>query len=296
MKTSIPQKELMTSGHTACQGCGAVLAMRYALKALGQDTILAIPACCQVVVTGPFPHTSLDVPMFSSAFACAASTAAGIKAGLRAQGKKETNVVAWAGDGGTFDIGIQALSASAERHDDIFYFCYDNEAYMNTGRQRSSATPRDTWTMTTPEDNLKDVPKKDIMGIMIAHKIEYVATLSIAYPEDFIRKVEKGMKIKGMKFFYILSPCPSGWLCNPQDTISISRAAVQSNMFPLYEVENGVKYTVNKKTNKRVPVEEYLKYQGRFKYLTPEIIEQIQKETDDKWDELLAKQGDISSN
>ncbi len=220
----------MTSGHTACLGCGAVLAMRYALKALGSDTMLVIPACCQVVLTGPFPYTNLDVPMYACAFACAASTAAGIKAGLDIQGKSSTNVVAWAGDGGTFDIGIQALSASAERHDDIFYFCYDNEAYMNTGRQRSSATPKGSWTMTTPEGNLKDVPKKDIMEIMIAHKIDYAATLSLAYPEDFIRKVKKGMTIRGMKFFYIISPCPSGWLCQPQDTVGLSRSAVRTNM------------------------------------------------------------------
>lgn len=290
MKLTIPEQELLTSGHTACQGCGATLAMRYALKALGNKTVLVIPACCQVVVTGPFPYTSLNVPMFASAFACAASTAAGVKAGLDIQGKKDVNVVAWAGDGGTFDIGIQALSASAERHDDMFYFCYDNEAYMNTGRQRSSATPYGSWTMTTPENDLKNVPKKDIIQIMAAHKIEYIAALSVAYPEDFIRKVKKASGIKGMKFFHILSPCPSGWLSKPEYSIKIARLAVKTNLFPLYEIEGGEKYTVNLKFKDRTPIEEYLKLQGRFRYLTTDMVKQMQEEVDKSWRILLEKE------
>ena len=289
MKLKIPQEELITSGHTACQGCGAMLAMRYALKALGPKTMVTIPACCQVVITGPVTHTNLDVPMLSSAFASAAATAAGIKAGLEVQGKNNINVVAWAGDGGTFDIGIQALSAAAERHEDIFYFCYDNEAYMNTGRQRSLATPSGSWTMTTPRENLKDVPKKDIVQIMAAHKIEYIATLSIAHPEDFIRKVKKAAQIKGMKFFHILSPCPSGWLSKSDYTVQIARMAVKTNLFPLYEIENGEKYTVNMKFKEKTPVSEYLKLQGRFSYLTEDMIGRIQAETDKNWLNLLEK-------
>lgn len=290
MKLTIPKEELITSGHTACQGCGAMLAMRYALKALGPKTMITIPACCQVVITGPVTHTNLKVPMFSSAFACSASTASGIKAGLDIQGKTDVNVVSWAGDGGTFDIGIQSLSAAAERHDDIFFFCYDNEAYMNTGRQKSSATPYGAWTMTTPKDNLKSVPKKDIIAIMAAHKIEYIASLSLAYPEDFIRKVKKGMSIKGMKFFHILSPCPSGWLSKAQDTIKLSRLAVKTNIFPLFEIENGEKYTINYKSQEKIPVSEYLKLQGRFSYLSEEMIQDIQDNVDHNMKVLLSKE------
>lgn len=292
MKLSIPEEELITPGHTACQGCGAMLAMRYALKALGPKTILTVSACCQIVITGPVTHTNLNVPMTASAFASTASVASGIKAGLLAQGKDDINVAAWAGDGGTFDIGIQSLSAAAERHEDIFFFCYDNEAYMNTGRQRSSATPYGSWTMTTPREKLKDVQKKDIMQIMAAHKIEYIATLSVAYPEDFIRKVKKGAGIKGTKFFHILAPCPSGWLMKPEHSILVSRMAVKTNLFPLYEIENGEIYTVNIKFKEKTPVKEYLKLQGRFGYLTDEMADLIQKETDRNWRNLLKKESE----
>lgn len=290
MKITIPQEELITSGHTGCQGCGAMLAMRYAMKALGPKTMLTIPACCQVVITGPVTHTNLKVPMLASAFASAAAMAAGIKAGLEVQGKNDINVAAWAGDGGTFDIGIQALSAAAERHENILYFCYDNEAYMNTGRQRSSATPYGSWTMTTPKDSLKDVPKKDIIGIMAAHMIEYIATLSIAYPEDFIRKVKKATGIRGTKFFHILAPCPSGWLSKAEDSVRIARMAVKTNVLPLYEIENGEKYTINMKFKEKTPVEEYLKLQGRFNYLSQSMIEEIQEGVDYNWSRLSEKE------
>lgn len=280
----------MTKGHTGCQGCGAMLAMRYALKALGKNTMIVIPACCWVVAIGPFPYSALEVPVFASAFACAASTAAGIKAGLEMQGKREINVVAWAGDGGTFDIGLQSLSAAAERNEDIFYFCYDNEAYMNTGRQRSSATPYGAWTMTTPKDSTKNEFKKDIDAIMAAHKIPYMATLSISEPEDFIRKVRKGMGIKGMKFFHILSPCPSGWLSDPSDSVKIARYAVETNIFPLYEVENGEKYIINKKIARKKPVSDYLKLQGRYRYLNESQIKTIQEAADKNWRSLLKKE------
>ena len=286
MKLTIPYEELITSGHTACQGCGAMLAMRYALKALGKNTIITIPACCQIVITGPVTHTNLKVPMFASAFASAGATASGIKAGLEMQGKQNINVVAWAGDGGTFDIGIQSLSAAAERNEDIFYFCYDNEAYMNTGRQRSSATPYGSWTMTTPKENLNSVPKKDIVEIMAAHKIPYIATLSIAYPEDFIEKVQKASKIRGTKFFHILSPCPSGWISSPEKTIEIARMAVKTRIFPLYEIEHGKKYTLNKNIKENVNVHEYFKLQGRFNYLSDDMKAKIQEEVDQKWSKL----------
>jgi len=189
MTITLPREELMSSGHLACQGCGATLAMRYALKAVGQKTILCIPACCWSVIDGPFPHSSLDVPIYHCAFETAASSASGVRAGLDMVGDKETTVMAWAGDGGTFDIGIQALSGAAERNEDFIYACYDNEAYMNTGIQRSSATPLGAWTTTTPVKHYKKERKKDIIGIMAAHSIPYIATASIAYPEDMVKKI-----------------------------------------------------------------------------------------------------------
>ncbi len=288
MKLTIPEIELMTPGHLACQGCGATLAMRYALKALGSKTMLFIPACCWSVLDGPFPYSSLKVPIFHTAFETAASAAAGARAGLDILGDKETNVVSWAGDGGTFDIGIQALSGAAERNDNIIYVCYDNEAYMNTGIQRSSATPRLSWTSTTPAKHPKVTPKKDMVGIMAAHRIPYTATASIAYPEDLIRKMTKAKNTKGTKFIHIFAPCPTGWRCPPDICVKLARLAVQTKAFPLYEIENGLEYTINKKP-KGTPIREYLKLQGRFRHLTEEDVESIQKTIDMEWEILLRK-------
>ncbi|MEL7658960.1 MAG: pyruvate synthase subunit beta, partial [Bacillota bacterium] len=156
-------------------------------------------------------------------------------------------------------------------------------------RQRSSATPYGSWTMTTPKESLKNVPKKDIVGIMAAHRIEYIATLSIAYPEDFIRKVKKSTGIRGTKFFHILAPCPSGWLSKAEDSIKIARMAVKTNIFPLYEIENGEKYIINMKFKESTPVEEYLNLQGRFGYLTPIMIQDIQESVNHNWDTLVEK-------
>lgn len=289
MKLSIPEEELVMSGHLACQGCGATLAMRYALKALGQDTILDIPACCWSVIDGPFPHTSVKVPLFHTAFETAACVASGIRAGLDSLRRKETNVVAWAGDGGTFDIGIQALSGAAERNDNIIYICYDNEAYMNTGIQRSSATPYGAWTTTTPVKHFKKMPKKDMIGIMAAHKIPYTATASIAYPEDFIKKVKKAREIEGTSFLHIISPCPAGWKSLPEETIKLAKLAVSTCYFPVYEVENGEKYTINKIIKYPKPVKEFLGRQGRFTHLDEESVDKIQTNVIEAYNELLRK-------
>ncbi|MFQ6084471.1 MAG: 3-methyl-2-oxobutanoate dehydrogenase subunit beta [Candidatus Aminicenantia bacterium] len=289
MKLSLPEVELMGYGHLACQGCGATLAMRYALKALGEKTVLSIPACCWSVIDGPFPYSSLKVPIFHCAFETAASTASGIKAGLEMIGDTETTVVAWAGDGGTFDIGIQALSGTAERNDDILYICYDNEAYMNTGIQRSSATPFGAWTTTTPVKHYKNRPKKDMVAIMAAHKIPYIATASIGYPEDLVKKLKKAKEIKGTKFIHIFAPCPAGWKSRPEDTIKLARLAVQTAVFPLYEIEDGEKYSLNIKLKTKKPMEEYLKLQGRFRHLTPKEREFIQNNIDSEWEKLLKK-------
>lgn len=287
MKLSLPEVELMNSGHLACQGCGATLAMRYALKALGQKTVLCIPACCWSVIDGPFPYSSLEVPIFHCAFETAASSASGVKAGLEMVGDTETTVVAWAGDGGTFDIGIQALSGAAERNDDIIYICYDNEAYMNTGIQRSSATPYGAWTTTTPVKHFKNRPKKDIISIMAAHTIPYLATASIGYPEDLFKKAKKAKDIKGTRFLHIYAPCPSGWKTRPEDTIKLARMVVQNAIFPLYEIENGQKYTLNIKLREKKAIDDYLRIQGRFRHLSKEEINYMQGEVDKKWERLL---------
>jgi len=285
---NIPEAELLSSGHLACPGCGATIAMRYALKALGKKTVLVIPACCWSVIDGPFPYSSVDVPLYHTAFETAASVASGVKAGLDIQGDTETTVVAWAGDGGTFDIGFQALSGAAERNEDFIYVCYDNEAYMNTGVQRSSATPYGAWTTTTPVENPKRERKKNIVEALAAHRIPYIATATVAFPEDLIQKVNKAKSLKGTRFIHILSPCPPGWKSAPEHSVRISRLAVESKIFPLYEIEDGIKYRINY-LSRGIPVKEYLKLQDRFKHLSEEEIETIQKEVDWEWERLLAR-------
>jgi pyruvate/2-oxoacid:ferredoxin oxidoreductase beta subunit len=287
MKLSIPEIEIMSPGHVACQGCSATLAFRYALKALGRETIVTIPACCWSVIDGPFPYSSAGIPLFHTAFETAASTASGIKAGLEIKGINDVAVLAWAGDGGTMDIGIQALSGAAERGDDIIYVCYDNEAYMNTGIQRSSSTPHGAWTTTTPVKSFKIGPKKNMVEIMIAHKIPYTATANIAFPEDFIAKLKKAKNIKGPKFLQIISPCPVGWKFPSHLTIKIARLSFETCMFPIYEVECG-RYNI-KKPSKKKDIREYLSLQGRFKHLTEDVINDIQQNIDREWEVLLKK-------
>lgn len=291
MTLTIPREEYMSPGHLACQGCGASLAMRLALKGLGQRTIVCIPACCWAVIDGPFPHSSLDIPIYHCAFETAASSASGVRAGLDMVGDIETTVLAWAGDGGTFDIGLQALSGAAERNDDIIYTCYDNEAYMNTGIQRSSATPIGAWTTTTPVKHYKKERKKDIIGIMAAHGIPYIATASVAYPEDMVKKFKKAREIKGTRFIHVFAPCPAGWKSRPEDTVKLARLAVQTGYFPLYEIENGEKWTLNLKVKERKPIAEYLKLQGRFRHLKEEEIALIQQEVDARWARILKNCG-----
>jgi len=291
MKRGIPEEEYLMSGHLACAGCGATIAMRYALKALGEDVIVVIPACCWTIIPGAFPHTALKVSLYHAAFETAASTATGVKAGLEMKGDSTTTVLAWAGDGGTFDIGLQALSGAAERNDDFIYICYDNEAYMNTGIQRSSATPFLTWTTTTPVRQAKEEAKKNIMEIMAAHRIPYAATASVAYPEDFFQKMKKAKEIRGLKFIHILASCPTGWRLPSQLSIKAARLAALTRIFPLYEIENGEKYTINLKQEPR-PVQEYLKLQGRFSHLTDSEIEVIQENVGRAWERLMKKAGD----
>ncbi|MBI5245610.1 MAG: pyruvate synthase subunit beta [Elusimicrobia bacterium] len=274
----------MSAGHLACQGCGATMSMRYALKGLGEKTVFVIPACCWTVLAGPAPKSALDLPVLHSPFASAAATATGVKAGLTARGDRETTVVAWAGDGGTFDIGLQALSGAADRNEDIIYVCYDNEAYMNTGVQRSGGTPEGAWTMSTPGKAGSARPKKDLDAIVLAHHPAYFATATPAYAEDMTRKFAKARTIKGFRFLRILSPCPPGWKTDPKDSAKVSRLAVQTGLFRLYEVENG-RMRLNMPVANRKPVGEYLRLQGRFKGLSAEAEAAIQASVDKIWNE-----------
>jgi pyruvate/2-oxoacid:ferredoxin oxidoreductase beta subunit len=264
MTRPVLKQELMSPGHLACPGCGASLAMRYALNALGPRTMVVMPAGCWSTFVGIYPHTCLAVPVMSVAFETAAATASGIKAGLEAQAVDDVTVMAWAGDGGTFDIGFQALSGAAERNDDILYVCYDNEAYMNTGIQRSSATPQECWTTTTPVSALKPQPKKDMVAIMAAHGVPYTATASIGYPQDFMAKLKKAARIKGTKFIHLFASCPTGWRHDTHLSIEVARLAVASRVFPLYEVNKGETWRLSEMPDK-VAVDGYLGLQGRFK-------------------------------
>jgi pyruvate/2-oxoacid:ferredoxin oxidoreductase beta subunit len=262
--------------------------MRLALKALGEETILVIPASCWSIIPGAFPHSSFDVPIYNAAFETGGSAAAGIAAGLEVLGNEQTTVVTWAGDGGTFDIGFQALSGAAERNDNFIYICNDNEAYMNTGIQRSSATPYLAWTTTTPTNSPKDSPKKNILEIMADHRIPYVASVTIAYPEDMIRKIRKAKGIQGTKFIHLLSPCPPGWRIPPEKVIHLSRLAVKARVFALVEIEDGERYTLNINPDP-IPVREYLSVQGRFGHITDEDVEKIQYHVDREWKRLLKR-------
>lgn len=291
MQLDALDKELMCSGHVGCPGCGATIAMRFVLKALGEKTIMVLPACCWSVIAGPFPQSSLKIPMIHTAFETGGATASGVRAALDMKGDKETTVITWAGDGGTFDIGFQALSGAVERNEDFIYACYDNEAYMNTGIQRSSSTPYGAWTTTTTGADWKKLRKKNIVEALVAHRIPYAATANIAFPEDLIRKVKKAKAIKGSKFLHIYASCPTGWRIPSEMSIKIARMAVQTNIFPLYEVENGISYTINYKPREYL-VREYFKLQGRFRHLKDTDLDQIQEMVNEDWGLLLRKAGE----
>ncbi len=290
----IPQKdmegELVQPGLLSCQGCGAALAMKLALQALGKETCVVIPACCWGIIVGTYPYSCLDIPVVHAPFATAAIMASGIKAGLDRRGEKDVLVMAWAGDGGTFDIGLQSLSGAAERNEDILYVCYDNEAYMNTGIQRSSATPRGAWTTTTPKEAVKKEAKKDMEKIMLGHHIPYFATASIAYPDDLMRKFKKARKIRGTKFIHLLAPCPPGWRIDSSQSVKVARMATLAWVFPIYEVENG-KYSLNIIPENKITVKEYALAQGRFKNMPDEMLETAIKEADKRRKELFSLAG-----
>jgi pyruvate/2-oxoacid:ferredoxin oxidoreductase beta subunit len=258
------------------------------LQAVGERAIAVVLPSCLGIILGPFPCTTFKIPVFHAAFETAASSAAGISNALLAKGDEKTLVVALAGDGGTSDIGFQALSGAADRNEDIIYCCFDNEAYMNTGIQSSSSTPQRAWTMTTPGG--RPQKKKNMVEIMGAHGIPYAAAACSCFPDDLRSKIGEAKKLKGMKYIHILSPCPTGWRFPERLTPNLGRLAVETRYFPLYEIRNGREYTISYYP-KNLPVEQYLLAQGRFRHLTKEQLREIQKEVDNRWDALLEREG-----
>ncbi len=292
---NLPAEELLRPGGGGCPGCPSTVSLRIALKALGKDTVLVIPACCAVVCVGGYPKSSFDVALMSVLFEGAGAGASGLAAGLKRLGKSDTNVVVWAGDGGTYDIGLQSLSGAVERGTDFIYICYNNEMYSNTGIQRSGATPYGAWTTTTWTG--KTEVKKDLPAIMRAHGVPYMATAVPSYPEDLFQKVRKAMSIRGPKYIEILAPCPPGWRFPMDKTLEMGRLAVETGSWALYDYQDG-KFNFNLKSKSILegklmpkPVEEYLKLQGRFAHLfkpnrNEQVLAAIQRDVDKSWEKF----------
>ena len=261
-------EHLIAPGHRACAGCGLLMGARMATDVTGGDVIVANATGCLEVTTTSFPESAWRVPWIHSVFGNAAAVASGVKAALRAQGR-DVPVIAQAGDGGTADIGLQALSGMLERGDDVLFVCYDNEGYMNTGVQRSGLTPTDAATTTTPPGLLSEGNphlKKDLISVVLAHRPVYAATATPAFPKDLEGKMRRALAEKGPRYLHVLVPCPLGWRFDPRLTVKVARLAVQSNLFPLAEWRNGVLEKV-KRIGSPVPVEDYLRAQGRFRHL-----------------------------
>ncbi len=295
----ITKKEYFVPGHRACIGCGEALAVRLAAKAMGQNVVVVNATGCIEIIASQIPYTSWGLPWIHTLFENTAAVASGIEAGYKAmirKGLKEdrgVKVVCIAGDGGTLDIGLQALSGAMERGHDFLYLCFDNEAYMNTGIQRSSATPFGASTTTSPAGKASIGQfswKKDMPSIAVAHNIPYVATACPSYPFDLMEKVKKGLAAKGPAYIQIFSVCPTGWRCEGDISVRLGRLAVKTGAFPLYEVENG-QYKMSIDFPKLRPITDYMKPQGRFRHLTPEIIGQIQQKIVEQYNKLRGKAG-----
>lgn len=303
LKELSKKKELLTGGHRLCAGCGASIAVRQILSALDDPVVVGNATGCLEVATTIYPYTAWDTPFIHNAFENVAATISGAEvmfSSLKKQGKidKEIKFIAFGGDGGTYDIGIQSLSGALERGHNFVYVCYDNEAYMNTGIQRSSATPRGAWTTTSPAGKVipgKTQYRKDLTAVVVAHNIPYVAQASIWRWNDLIEKARKAFYTDGPAFINVLSPCHIGWRYSMEDTIKIAKLTTQTNFWPLYEVENG-NWKLNYKPKERKSIKEWMELQGRFSHLfKPEnenIIKEIQEEIDKNWENLLTKCGE----
>jgi len=288
---NLTEAEYILPGNRACPGCALSLAYRHILKALEGQVIVTVPASCLTVLHGMYPITSVNVPCVNTPFASTGASATGLVVGMKALGKKGLTVLAMAGDGGTHDIGIQALSGAAERQTDFIYICYDNEGYMNTGNQRSSSTPPGVISGTTPILG-KQQKQKDIVAIMEAHNIPYIATANATYPLDLYEKVRKAKEIKGTRFIHVFTPCPPGWDFPLSDTIRIGRLATETNWAVLYEVENGLFRLTSASKNiaqkgHLKPIREYLTVQGRFRNITKEQINELQDGVSARWKSYL---------
>lgn len=298
-KLLIPEMEPFAPGHRACIGCGEALAVRLACKAIGNNAIFVNATGCMEIVSSQLPYTSWRVPWIHTLFENTAAVASGIEAGLKTlvrkgiRPDKDVKIVAVAGDGGTSDIGLQALSGALERGHNFTYLCFDNEAYMNTGIQRSSSTPYGATTTTSPAGKKSFGQfswKKNMPAIAAAHGIPYVATACHSYPFDLIEKVKKAVDTPGPAYVHIFSVCPTGWRCSTDLTISLGRLAVQTGIFPLYAIENGeCKLSVN--VSKLKPIREYTKLQGRFRHLSEEMLDHIQERVIHDYEKLQEKCG-----
>jgi pyruvate ferredoxin oxidoreductase beta subunit/2-oxoisovalerate ferredoxin oxidoreductase beta subunit len=273
------------SGHSSCAGCAVALAVRLVLRSLDRDTVLVVPPSCIAVMMGPLPLSSVTLPVLQTAFETTAAAASGLARAYRARGEDVT-VVCLAGDGGTYDIGIQALSGAAERNEDFIYVCFDNEAYQNTGNQKSSATPWGARTASTPRG--KATRQKDIVAILAAHGIPYAATASAAHPDDLAAKVARARSLRGTRFILVTCPCVPGWGVGDDASLRVLRLGVESRAVPLYEVEDGTRYRISH-WPAGIPVADYLQPQSRFAHLEGAQIARIQADVDHRWEALLER-------
>ncbi len=287
-KINYDEKGQFCSGHVACAGCAEALALRVVLNTVGQDAVGVVAPSCLAVICGAHPTSAVKIPVFHTTIESCAATASGVKRALDKQGKSETTVLGLAGDGGTYDIGLQSLSSAAERNEDILYVCFDNEGYMNTGGQKSSSTPEKAVTGSTPGG--KTTRKKNMLDILAAHRIPYIATASPSHINDMVAKVEKAKSIRGTKVLVILVPCLPGWGIGDNAMVKVSRLAVESGVFPLFEIEDGNRFTMSHGAKSK-PVADYIRLQKRYNHLTEADIEGIQAEVDYDWERLQLRVG-----